>query len=243
MGLHSDFQGSRGTLTFFLGNKHTTSKIERLVCMVPPATEFNFNLGQVPTEIPPKIQVQVSNLPLSDPLPMLNVKLLIQVHLSVECAQPFAEPPSMQLSYKMETNAMTQTLKLPVLPSKFLQPFPDISQEMFFEYWKAQQGPPHKQQEFITTPVAVPAASVVALLQSLNFGCRPLALDVNEDNSVGAAYFRFSQAGQEQQLLAQVRIEGNPQGRRQFRVTVCTPNVMLTTKLKDTIMQQLSACR
>ena len=149
----------------------------------------------------------------------------------------------MQLSYHVGSHSTAQTLKLPILPSKFLQPFPDITQETFFEHWKAQQGPPYKLQEFITTPVAVPTTAVEALLRQLNFGCQPLALDANEDNSVGAGFFKFGHSGQEQQLLAQVRIEGNPQGRCQFRVTVCTANVVLTTKLKDTIMQQLSAFR
>ena len=149
----------------------------------------------------------------------------------------------MQLSYRVEVHSMTQTLKLPILPNKFFQPCSDISQELFFEYWKAQQGPPYKLQEFITTPVPVPAAAVESLLESLGFGCRSLALDANEDNAVGAAYFKFGHSGQEQQLLAQVRVEGNPQGRRQFRVTVCTANVVLTAKLKDTVLQQLSVFR
>lgn len=153
------------------------------------------------------------------------------------------EPPDVQISYRAEPHSMAQKLKLPILPSKFLQPYPDISQEAFFEYWKSHQGPPLKMQEFITTPVSVSAQDVESLLRSLNFGCRPLALDANEDNAVGAAYFKFGSAGQEQQILAQVRIEGNPQGRRQFRVTVCTANAVLTTKLKDTIMQQLSTFR
>jgi len=146
----------------------------------------------------------------------------------------------MQLSYLAQTNSLTKTLKLPIVPSKFLTPFPDISQEMFFDHWKAQQGPPNKLQEFITTPVAVSTTAVDALMQSLGFGCRPLVLDANEDNSVGAGYFHY---GNDQQLLAQVRIEGNPQGRRQFRVTVCAPNTLLTSKLKETILQQLSAFR
>eukprot|EP00210_Caulerpa_lentillifera_P000422 g410.t1 len=223
LGLHGSFNGSRGSLVLFFGNKHMSSKIEKLVCMVPPTAEFNLNLGPVPNEIQPKVQ--------------------IQVQLNVECTQPFMEPPTMQLSYQLEGNYLTQTLKLPILPTKFLQPFPDISQESFFEHWKAHNDPPYKLQEFVTTPVSVPPAAVEGLLQALQFGCRPMALDANVDNAVGAAFFRFGFPGQEQQLLAQVRVEGNPQGRSQFRVTVCSPHVILTAKLKDTIMQQLSAFR
>lgn len=40
-------------------------------------------------------------------------------------------------------------------------------------------------------------------------------------------------------LLYQVRIEGNPQGRQQFKVTVASQNSMLTSALRDMLAQQV----
>lgn len=63
-----------------------------------------------------------------------------QIQLSVECLQPFMEPPQMQLGYKFGGQTVNQTLKLPLLTTKFLIPEPDITRDSFFEHWKAYGG-------------------------------------------------------------------------------------------------------
>jgi hypothetical protein len=40
-------------------------------------------------------------------------------------------------------------------------------------------------------------------------------------------------------LLLQCRVEGNPQNRMQFRVTVAAPDGMLATSLKDMVAGQV----
>ena len=61
--MKASFQGSQGQLTLFFGNKspHT---LERLICNVPPAPQFRFQMSQFPPALEPKRQVQVS-LPIS----------------------------------------------------------------------------------------------------------------------------------------------------------------------------------
>ena len=59
--MKASFQGSQGQLTLFFGNKslHT---LERLICNVPPAPQFTFQMSQFPPALEPKRQVQVSRL-------------------------------------------------------------------------------------------------------------------------------------------------------------------------------------
>ena len=52
------FQGSQGQVTFFFGNK-SPEVLERVICVVPPAPQFTFQLGPVPPALQPKQQVQV----------------------------------------------------------------------------------------------------------------------------------------------------------------------------------------
>lgn len=71
---------------------------------------------------------------------MLSMWVNEQVQLSVECLQPFMEPPKLQLGYKTGGQSINQTLKLPLLTTKFLIPEPDITRDAFFEHWKAYAG-------------------------------------------------------------------------------------------------------
>ena len=51
------FQGSQGQPALFLGNMGDTPQ-ERLVCAVPPAPQFAFQVGPVPKRLEPKKQMQ-----------------------------------------------------------------------------------------------------------------------------------------------------------------------------------------
>ena len=53
--------GSSGQLTFYFGNKADTL-LQRLLCVVPPAPQFAFQLGAVPSQLEPKKQISVSPL-------------------------------------------------------------------------------------------------------------------------------------------------------------------------------------
>ncbi|GMH38541.1 hypothetical protein BSKO_06425 [Bryopsis sp. KO-2023] len=219
IGMHTQYRGNQGLIELFFGNKDAAASLTQLICMVPPTPEFRVSMGPVPPELQPRVQTKVQ--------------------LSVECMQPFLEPPRMQLVYKFGGHTVNQTLKLPIITTKFLVPEPDITRDAFFEHWKTYSGPPYKLQDFVNTPVPVSPPAVEGLLTTLNFGCKTGALDTNEHNAVGAGSFKLTAQGQQQSFLCQIRIEGNPQGRQQFRVTVCSPNPTLTSTLKDIIMQQL----
>ena len=59
VGLKTQYQGSQGQITFFLGNKHA-APLERIVFVVPPQPQFQFQLASVPQRLDPKQQVQVT---------------------------------------------------------------------------------------------------------------------------------------------------------------------------------------
>lgn len=87
------------------------------------------------------------------------------------------------------------------------------------------------------TPLGIDPTLV--LLRGLNFGVEHLYLDTSPNNEAGAGYFMCGPPGGEQMLLVQTRVEGNPQNRMQFRVTVAAPDAMVAASLKDMIAGQV----
>ena len=55
------FQGPQGQVHLFFGNK-SQQALERLICNVPPAQQFQFQLAPLPQRIDAKKQIQVSCL-------------------------------------------------------------------------------------------------------------------------------------------------------------------------------------
>eukprot|EP00803_Ostreobium_quekettii_P002464 evm.model.scf_1061.2 EVM.evm.TU.scf_1061.2 scf_1061:6281-18352(+) len=218
IGVQTQYKSGSGVVNLFFGNK-SESTMERLICAVPPCTEFNISVSPVPTSLAPKVQMQA--------------------HIQVQCLQAFSEPPRMQLAYRLDGASVTQSLKLPIILTKLMTPALDITKEEFFHYWRNFGGPPCKVQEFVNTMTPISPQAIENLLQSLNFGCRQRELDPNEHNAVGAGRFTFGLP--EQNYLCQLRIEGNPQGRQQFRLTVCSPHGVVSSALKDIVSQQMLA--
>lgn len=61
IGVRSEgFRGPSGQLLLFFGNK-ADAFLERLLCVVPPTPQFQFQLGAVPARLEPKKQIQVSS--------------------------------------------------------------------------------------------------------------------------------------------------------------------------------------
>lgn len=67
---------------------------------------------------------------------------MLQAVVQLACLHSFLEAPRLQLRYTCGTRQVVHELALPVAPHKFMVPEPHISKEMFFEKWKAYQGPP-----------------------------------------------------------------------------------------------------
>lgn len=56
--MKAEYRGAQGQFTLFFGNK-AKSALQRLICIVPPAPAFSFQMGPVPPSLDPGKQVQV----------------------------------------------------------------------------------------------------------------------------------------------------------------------------------------
>eukprot|EP00879_Flechtneria_rotunda_P008959 GHRR01009380.1.p1 GENE.GHRR01009380.1~~GHRR01009380.1.p1 ORF type:complete len:1159 (+),score=411.60 GHRR01009380.1:174-3479(+) len=185
IGLQSRYTRSKGELLLFLGNKQTAQPLENLALLLSdPSPAIQVVMGQLPAQLAPKQQVQVS--------------------LQVTCMQPFLEPPRLQLRYATGSRQVVQELALPLAPHKFMVPEPQIGKEAFFERWKSYHGPPLKLQQMVERGQPLGIDATLLLLRGLNFGVEHLYLDPSPNNEAGAAYFVCGQPGAEQALLCQV---------------------------------------
>lgn len=62
VGLKTQYEGSQGQIMFFLGNKGA-APLEKIIFVVPPQPQFQFQLAPVPQRLDPKQQVQASFKP------------------------------------------------------------------------------------------------------------------------------------------------------------------------------------
>lgn len=62
VGLKTQYEGSQGQIMFFLGNKGG-APLEKIIFVVPPQPQFQFQLAPVPQRLDPKQQVQASFQP------------------------------------------------------------------------------------------------------------------------------------------------------------------------------------
>ncbi|KAL3140296.1 hypothetical protein ABBQ38_004564 [Trebouxia sp. C0009 RCD-2024] len=220
VGLKTQYQGSQGQITFFLGNKHATP-LEKIIFAVPPQPQFQFQLASVPQRLDPKQQVQVA--------------------LKVTCVSSFPDVPHLQLSYSQQGQQVAQNLMLPIVVSKFCTP-PDnpVPKEVFFSRWRAIAGPPQKVGERVTRVTPLAKGPVEALLSSLNLGPQQ-GLDPEPENIVAVGTFTSTPPGQPpQQVACMVRIEVEKAQRLMFQVTVGSSDVNTSAALKDLIAQLLA---
>ncbi|DBA96016.1 hypothetical protein WJX77_003113 [Trebouxia sp. C0004] len=220
VGVKTQYQGSQGQIMFFLGNKHA-APLERIIFVVPPQPQFQFQLAPVPQRLEAKQQLQVA--------------------LRVTCVSSFPDVPHLQLSYSIQGQQVAHNLMLPIVVSKFCTP-PDnpVPKDVFFSRWRAIAGPPQKVGERVTRVTPVAKGPVEALLSSLNLGPQQ-GLDPEPDNIVAVGTFTSTPPGQPpQQVACMVRIEVEKAQRLMFQVTVGSSDVNTSAALKDLIAQLLA---
>eukprot|EP00898_Chlorokybus_atmophyticus_P005519 jgi/Chlat1/5969/Chrsp4S06181 len=213
IGLKAEYRQHMGRLLLFFGNK-SAATLENIRCGVPPMPALRAQLGPVPPSIPPQQQVQVS--------------------VDVACSQPFVEQPVFQLAYSTQGQSATQTLRLPVVVSKFLSPT-QLQPQMFFDRWKNLAGPPLKLQELVRGARPFDVPSLEQLFTKLNLGVSR-GLDPNPANIVAASVLRTERGAEN---LCMVRLETDPTNPTQFRLTVGTSDQYSTKSLLDTILDQM----
>ncbi|KAK9841331.1 hypothetical protein WJX74_004023 [Apatococcus lobatus] len=222
IGVRSEgFRGPSGQLLLFFGNK-ADAFLERLLCVVPPTPQFQFQLGAVPARLEPKKQIQVP--------------------LMVACVSTFLDAPRLQISYTLASGQQcNQSLRLPLTVNKFCRaPENAIPADMFFTRWRTLAGPPQKVGERITRTLQLSKPAVEKLILDMGLGPQP-GLDPSPDNLVAAATFCFAPPGQQpQQVACMVRIEIERTRRLEAQVTVATPDVNVTASLKNLLVQLIT---
>ncbi|GAB4815001.1 hypothetical protein N2152v2_002047 [Parachlorella kessleri] len=218
VGVKSHYQGSSGQISLYFGNKHT-EPLQRLVCNVPPAPAFLFQLGAVPAVLEPKKQVMVP--------------------VSVVCSAPFMQPPALQLGYTVAETAQVAsvTLDLPVVVTKFCQPV-EVPRDVFTTRWNQVVGPPFKLTEQVRRSTPASSSVVDHLLASVNLKTLP-GLDP-EPTNISAACVFHSGSPQTRQVPCMVRIEVDKVAHLTFAVTVATADATTTDSLKTELCQLLA---
>lgn len=95
---------------------------------------------------------------------------------------------------------------------------------------------PYKAQEMVDRPSPLGSEAVTEILRSVQLGVTHGYLDPSPHNEAGAAYWTSASG---ETLICECRVEGNPTTRSQFRVTVSSPNPVLSESVKGLIAGQI----
>ncbi|KAG2494582.1 hypothetical protein HYH03_007348 [Edaphochlamys debaryana] len=228
IGLQSQYGRGSGNISLFLGNKNAAARLTTVsITLAAPAPGLQVTVGPLPPQLEPKQQVQVP--------------------ISLVCLGPFTAPPALALSYGVGGAPALPppgfALRLPVAMHKFMLPEPRIPKELFFEHWRAAQ--PHcKAQEMVDRAATGPLSpeAVQGLMRLLHLGVEHGYLDPSPHNEAGAAYWGAGPVPEQQRpVLCCCRVEGNPQNRAQFRVTVVAEQPELAQQVHALLVAQVKA--
>ncbi|GLI58947.1 hypothetical protein VaNZ11_000735 [Volvox africanus] len=225
VGLQSQYTRGSGTVVLYLGNKHMVAQLTSVALVVA-----------VPS---PGVLVSIAPAPV-----VLEIKQQVQVPLTVVCLAPFTAPPVLSLSYAVGgAPALTGLqLRLPTAMHKFMTPEPHIPKDVFFEHWR--HAPPQcKAQEMVDRGATGPLSSesVQSLMRLLHLGVEHGYLDPSPHNEAGSAYWSCGPAEAQRTVVCCCRVEGNPQNRAQFRVTVVSEQPELATAVHSLLVAQIRA--
>ncbi|GIL47564.1 hypothetical protein Vafri_4358 [Volvox africanus] len=225
VGLQSQYTRGSGTVVLYLGNKHMAAQLTSVALVVAVSL--------------PGVLVSIAPVPA-----VLEIKQQVQVPLAVVCLAPFTTPPVLSLSYAVGgAPALTGLqLRLPTAMHKFMTPEPHIPKEVFFEHWR--HAPPQcKAQEMVDRGATGPLSSesVQSIMRLLHLGVEHGYLDPSPHNEAGSAYWSCGPAEAQRTAICCCRVEGNPQNRAQFRVTVVSEQPELATAVHSLLVAQIRA--
>ncbi|KAI1613559.1 DNA II binding protein 1 [Exophiala viscosa] len=126
VGLRAEYRGHLGVVKLYFANKASF-----------PIGSFTTTLGN---KSAPNLKIDTKSLPDS------NVGPDSQVQQTIICTSvaPFAEPPTIRISY-LAGALQGYTLKLPILPHRFMDPS-ELTAEDFFKRWRQIGGGPLEAQ-------------------------------------------------------------------------------------------------
>ncbi|EXJ79447.1 hypothetical protein A1O3_08949 [Capronia epimyces CBS 606.96] len=197
VGLRAEYRGHLGVVKLYFANKAL------------------FPIGSFTTTIDnksaPNLRIDTKTLPDS------KVDADSQVQQTIVCTSvaPFSEPPTIRISY-LAGALQGYTLKLPILPHRFMDPS-ELSAEDFFKRWRQiGAGPLEAQSTFSVRTPTTPMSDAYIRDTVEGFRWRILdTVDPNPRNIVGCAVLQLEK-GKTGCLL---RLEPNQQ-QKMFRLTI-----------------------
>ncbi|BGP37473.1 hypothetical protein JCM10449v2_001379 [Rhodotorula kratochvilovae] len=215
VGVKCEFHGHLGRVALYFGNK------------VPVALE-----SFTATVLSPDEDALRVSLP-KIPAPHIAALAQVQHLVHVECRDLFAEPPLLHLSY-LAGSLQTLTLRLPVWPTKFVEPV-RLDAAAFFERWKQIGGAPREAQQVFPIPNGVDAEKNRRVVGGARLGVLE-GIDPNPSNVVAAGVLHMSTGGKVGCLL---RVEPNAEAKL-CRLTVRTTNEAVSQAVLKILVAALS---
>ncbi|GAA5929074.1 hypothetical protein JCM3775_006728 [Rhodotorula graminis] len=221
VGVKCEFHGHLGRVALYFGNK------------VPVALESFTATVTVHGDDAEREALKVT-LP-KIPTPHISALSQVQQLVHVECKDLFAHPPLLHISY-LAGSLQTLTLRLPVWPTKFVEPV-KLDAAAFFERWKQIGGAPREAQQIFPLPGSgvVDAEKNRRVVGGARLGVLD-GIDPNPNNVVAAGVLHMSNGGKVGCLL---RVEPNAEAKL-CRLTVRTTNEAVSQAVLKVLVASLS---
>ncbi|KAH7487740.1 AP-2 complex subunit alpha [Phytophthora ramorum] len=138
IGAKHEYRGSQGRINLFFGNK-TTDTLNGFSVQLATGNLFRVQAEEVSSQLAGKQQAKQQ--------------------IMIEAMAPFAEPPTMTVSFVRNGSSYAYQVPLPCQATNFMEPVA-VNEEAFLQRWNALEGQDREQQE------VVPAASKLDLAQA-----------------------------------------------------------------------------
>jgi AP-2 complex subunit alpha len=225
VGVKMEFQGPRGRLALYIGNKSISP-------FMNVATQLSSVAG---------LQIQLS--PLAG---TIQPRAQSQQLFNIECTGPFGEAPQLQLRFASGAGVAEQQLVLtiPVPPTKFCQPL-QIEGSDFFRRWNGldpRSDPGREKQSVFKLPAPGPLAEATVGQLASGLGLAQLkGVDPNTTNFVLASWMATKESLSPSDVASiLVRIEVNVQA-SMARLSVRSMSAAVNESLGKLLQSQLEA--
>lgn len=160
--------------------------------------------------------------------------------IASECNRPFIGSPKIELSFKIGASRHEYSVPVPTTVTSFTAPL-SFDQATFMARWNAITAENTQNQQIFVSARAINPDLMNyvrgTLMPALNIG-HIEGID-NEKTFTGACSFTAVSDGKPATVGALLRLEGDPAQNR-FRITVRATNPLVSSAIKDILVNQLS---
>ena len=210
IGIKSKWQGSRGRLALYLGNK--TEKNVRFSLSVDDIPEVRTQLAPLPQDIGPKMQAQCQ--------------------MQCACYGVFVNAPKLVVAFDGREIA---PIELPIHAAKFYSVAQQTQPQDFFAKWHQMSAIAQKQKVIDVNAQCAGLSTVCNVLQNAKWTIHE-RLDPNPANAVFGARFFSEQNGE---LPVSLRLESDATNNARFRVTVVSVDANLSNAAMRLVQRAL----